>query len=84
MAQSRQACYWRDIKTLLSNVQESNRFPLDITLHNGVLPHNNINVDTVKIVGNTILSSMEGTTPADFTFRRIDWLVVKLDGLQCR
>ena len=32
--------------------------------------HSTINVDTAKDVGNTNLSSMEGTTPADFAFKR--------------
>ena len=73
MAQSRQACDWKDIQTLLSYLQERNPFSSDPTLRNictGVHAHGTVNVDTAKVVGNAILSSMEGTTPADFTFKR--------------
>ena len=73
MAQSRQAHDWKDIQTLLSYLQERNPFSSDPTLRNictGVHAHSTVNVDTAKVVGNAILSSMEGTTPADFTFKR--------------
>ena len=73
MAQSRQVRDWKDIQTLLSYLQQRSPFSSDPVLRNictGVHAHSNVNVDTAKVVGNAILSSMEGTTPADYTFKR--------------
>ena len=91
MAQSRQARDWKDIQTLLSYLQERSPFSSDPILRNictGVHAHSTVNVDTAKVVGNAILSSMEGTTPADFTFKRNRQAItldtkaaVKLDGV---
>ena len=50
--------------------------------------HSTVNVDTAKSAGNAILASMEGTTAADFTFKRSNQVVtldtksaVKIDGV---
>ena len=37
--------------------------------------HATVNVDTAKVVGSRILDKMEGKTPADFSFKRIDQAV---------
>ena len=91
MAQARQARDWKDTQTLLSYLQERNRFTFDPSLRSictGVHAHSTVNVDTAKSVGNAILASMEGTTAVDFTFKRSDQVValdtksaVKIDGV---
>ena len=91
MAQSRQVCDWKDIQTLLSYLQERSPFSSDPILRNtctGVHAHSTVNVDTAKVIGDAILSSMEGTTPADITFKRNRQAItldtkaaVKLDGV---
>ena len=37
--------------------------------------HATVNVDTAKVVGSRILDKMEGKTPANFLFKRIDQAV---------
>ena len=91
MAQARQARDWKDTQTLLRYLQERDPFTSDPSLRSictGVHAHSTVNVDTAKVVGNAILASMEGTTAADFTFKRSDQVVtldskaaVKIDGV---
>ena len=89
MTAARQARDWKD--TILQYLQEWNPFSLDPSLQSistGVHAHSTVNVDEAVAVGNMILTQMNGTTPAEYTFQKKNQVVtlslklssVKIDG----
>ena len=78
MTKAKQVCDWKDTLTILQYLQERNPFSIDPSLWNiatGVHAHSTINVDTALAVGDTILKSMDGKTPAEYTFMRKNQVV---------
>ena len=92
MTKTRQVHDWKDTLTVLQYLQERNPFSTDPSLRSiatGVHAHSIVNVDTALAVGDTILKSMDGKTPAVYTFMRKNQVVtlgikssVKIDGEQ--
>jgi len=92
MTKARQAHHWKDTLTVLSYLQEQNPFSNDPSLRNiatGEHALSTVNVDTLTSVGAAILKSMDGLTPAEYTFKRKDQAVtlgmkssVRIDGDQ--
>ena len=92
MTEARQARDWKDTLSVLAYLQERNPFDKDPSLRNiatGEHALSIVNVDTAQAVGTSILSSMDGHTPAEYTFKRKDQAVtlgvkssVKIDGDQ--
>jgi len=92
MTKARQSRDWKDTLSALQYLQERNPFSSDPRLRNiatGVHAHPTVNVDTAHAVGAKILKSMDGKTPAEYTFKRKDQVVtlgmkssVKIDGEQ--
>ena len=73
MTKARKVCDWKDTLTVLQYLQERNPFSTDPSLRSiatGVHAHSTVNVDTAVAVGDMILTSMDGTTPAEYTFKR--------------
>ncbi len=74
MTAARQACDWKDTLTvLLQYLQERNPFSSDSSLRSiatGVHAHPTVNVDKAVAIGDMILTSMNGTTPAEYTFKK--------------
>ena len=71
MTKVRKICDWKDMLTQLQQLQEQNTFSADHSLWSnasGVIAHSNVNIDTAVAVGDTIVASMDGTTPAEYTF----------------
>ena len=87
---ARQTRDWKDTHKILSYFQERDPFTTNPVLHSistGAHAHSTVNVDKARSVGIKILSSMEGATPADYTFKRSNQVVtmatktsVKIDG----
>ena len=70
---ARQAHDWKDTLTVLQHLQEQNPFSLDTSLWSistGVHAHPTANVDEAVAVGDMILTQMNGTTPAEYTFQK--------------
>uniref|UniRef100_UPI00358ECD2A uncharacterized protein n=1 Tax=Myxine glutinosa TaxID=7769 RepID=UPI00358ECD2A len=92
MTKARQSRDWKDTLTVLSYLQEHNPFSNDPSFRNIATGENalsTVNVDTAQSVGTAILKSMDGLTPAEFTFKRKDQAVtlgmqssVRIDGDQ--
>ena len=92
MTKARLVRDWKDTLTVLQYLQERNPFSTDPSLRNiatGVHTHSNVNVDTAREVGDAILKTMDGKTPAEYTFIRKNQAVtlgtkssVKIDGDQ--
>ena len=90
MTKARQDHDWKDTQTLLKYLHERNPFSSDVSLRSisaGVHASTTVNVDTAKDVGNAILSSMEGISVAEYTFKRKNQAVtldtkcqVRIDG----
>ena len=91
MTAARQARDWKDTLTVLQYLQERNPFSLDPSLRSistGVHAHPTVNVDEAVAVGDMILTQMNGTTPAEYTFQKKNQAVtlglkssfVKIDG----
>ena len=77
MSKARQTRDMKDtvIMTILRALATHNPFSLDTDGHlrnimNGVNADSNVNADTTKIVGEKILSSMNGTLATDYSFKR--------------
>ena len=63
----------RILKHFLKYLHERNPFSSDVSLRSistGVHASTTVNVDIAKYVGNAILSSMEGISAAEYTFKR--------------
>ena len=92
MTKARQVRDWRDTIAVLQYLQERNPFSTDPSLRSiatGVHVHSTVNVDTAVAVGNTILESMNGKKPTEYTFTRKSQAItlasktsVKIDGEQ--
>ena len=92
MTNARQVRDWKDTLTVLQYLQERNPFSTDPSLRSiatGVHARSTVNVDTALAVGDAILKSMDGKTPAEYTFIRKKQAVtlgmkssVKIDGEQ--
>ena len=91
MTAARQARDWKDTLTVLQYLQERNPFSSDPSLRSiatGVHAHPTVNVDKAVAIGDMILTSMNGTTPAEYTFQKKNQAVtlglksssVKIDG----
>ena len=91
MTTARQARDWKDTLTVLQYLQERNPFSMDPSLRSistGVHAHPAVNVDEAAAVGDMILTQMNGTTPAKYTFQKKNQVVtlglksssVKIDG----
>ena len=91
MTAARQARDWKDTLTVLQYLQERNPFSSDPSLQSiatGVHAHPTVNVDKAVAIGDMILTSMNGTTPAEYTFRKKNQAVtlglksssIKIDG----
>ena len=91
MTAARQARDWKDTLTVLQYLRERNPFSSDPSLRSiatGMHVHPSVNVDKAVAVGDLILTSMHGTTPAEYTFRKKNQVVtpgmksssVKIDG----
>lgn len=92
MTKARHSRDWKDTLSVLQYLQERNPFSSDPSLRNiatRVHAHPTVNVNTTHAVGATILTSINGKTPAEYTFKRKDQVVtlgmkssVKIDGEQ--
>ena len=91
MTTARQARDWKDTLTVLQYLQERKPFSMDPSLRSistGVHAHPAVNVDEAAAVGDMILTQMNGTTPAKYTFQKKNQVVtlglksssVKIDG----
>ena len=91
MTAARQARDWKDTLTVLQCLQERNPFSLNPSLQSistGVHAHPTVNVDEAVAVRDMILTQMNGTTPAEYTFQKKNQVVtlglnsssVKIDG----
>ena len=90
MTKARQDRDWKDTQILLKYLHERNPFSSDVSLRSistGVHASTTVNVDTVKDVGKAILSSIEGISAAEYTFKRKNQVVtldskcqVRIDG----
>ena len=75
MSKARQTRDMKDTVTILRALATHNPFSLDTdsnlkNIMNGVNADSNVNADTAKIVGEKILSSMNGTLATDYSFKR--------------
>ena len=73
MTKARQVHDWKDTLTVLQYLQERNLFSTDSSLRSiatGVHAHSTVNVDTALAVWDMILTSMDGRTPAEYSFKR--------------
>ncbi len=73
MTAARQARDWKDTLTVLQYLQERNPFSSDSSLRSiatGVHAHPTVNVDKAVAIRDMILTSMNGTTPAEYTFKK--------------
>ena len=73
MTEARQTRDWKDTLTVLTYLHEQNPFDKDPSLRNiatGEHALSHVNVDTALAVGRSILKSMDGHTPAEYTFKR--------------
>ena len=78
MTAARQACDWKDTLTVLQYLQEWNLFSLDPSLRSistVVHAHPTVNVDEAVAVWGMILTQMNGTTPAGYTFQKTNQVV---------
>ncbi|KAK3869286.1 hypothetical protein Pcinc_025395 [Petrolisthes cinctipes] len=78
MTKARQSRDWKDTLSVLRYLQKRNPFSSDPTLRNiatGFHAHPTVTVDTAHAVGAKILASMDGKTPAEYTFKRKDQAV---------
>ena len=78
MSAARQACDWKDTLTVLQYLQDWNSFSLDPSLQSistGVHDHPTVNVDEAVAVRKIILTQMNETTPAEYTFQKINQVV---------
>ena len=92
MTKARQVHDWKDTLTVLQYLQERNPFSTDPSLRSiatGVHAHSTVNVDTALEVGDVILKSMDGKSPAEYAFKKKNQVVtlgikssVKIDGEQ--
>ena len=92
MTKARQVRDWKDTLTVLQYLQERNPFSTDPSLRSiatGVHAHSTVNVDTALEVGDVILKSMDGKTPAEYAFKKKNQVVtlgikssVRIDGEQ--
>ena len=90
MTKARQDRDWKDTQALLKYLHERNPFSSDVSLRSistGAHPSTTVDVDTAKDVRNAILSSMEGISVAEYTFKRKNQAVtldtkcqVRIDG----
>ena len=77
MTKARQFCDWNTL-TLLQYLQKRNPFSTDSSLQSiatGVHAHSTVYADTALAVGDTILKSMDGKIPAEYTFMRKNHVV---------
>ena len=73
MTEARQARDWKDALTVLTYLQERNPLDNDPSLRNIATEEHalsNVNVDTALAVGRSIMKSIAGHTPAEYTFKR--------------
>jgi len=74
MSKARQARDVKDTMTTLSTLAAHNPFSPDSdslrNVMNGVNADSRVNADAAKCIGEKILSSMNGTSPTDYTFKR--------------
>lgn len=74
MSKARQARDMKDTMTTLSTLAAHNPFSPDSdslrNIMNGVNADSSVNADEAKCVGEKILSSMNGKSPTDYTFKR--------------
>ncbi len=73
MTVAKQARDWKDTLTVLQYLQERNPFSSESSLRSiatGVHAHPTVNVDKAVAIGDMILTSMNGTTPAEYTFKK--------------
>ena len=92
MTKARQLREWKDTLAVLQYLQERNPFSTDPSLRSiatRLHAHSTVNVDTAHTVGNAILESMNGKTPAEYTFTKKSQAItlatkssVKTDGEQ--
>lgn len=94
LTRARQFRDWKDTQIVLEFLQEHNPFSTaDSSLRSittGVHAHSSCNADTAVVVGNSILESMTGKTPAEYTFLKKNQAItlatksasVKIDGEQ--
>jgi hypothetical protein len=70
---ARQAHDWKDTLSVLQYLQERKPFSSDPSLRciaTGVHAHPTVNVNKAVEIGEMILTSMNGTTPAEYTFQK--------------
>ena len=71
MTAARQARDWNDTLTVLQYLQEQNPLSLDTSLQSistGVHSHPTVNVDEEVAIADMVLTQMNGSTPAQYTF----------------